>query len=334
MIVSIDIRGPNGFAVQVRPDAGILMGGDVTLNRKAKPAGEAQLELADPRGAFANGWPLPRKGALTCDISLGARTSAQRIFAGQIVGFRHHGPPGRLSLRVRDKSRGLRKHERTRTLADTTPLALAGRLAAEQGLTLDATRADLGSYTLAEIIQHGETDFALLARVMDQMGHDVTVAGDRLVVSAVGESVGEPVILRYGRDVTSYGFDINETTPLDTATLAARQGELMGRDEEDGVEDEEARGQITELYLTGHTIDHGRVPSWTRQDDEARARSKARGKRRRKASVSVKRVLPEISHESVVLLDGFGARFDRAWTVERVTHGLTTPHTSLELTAS
>lgn len=291
-----------------------------------KRASSAQITLADPRFELANSLPLPtRDTRVPLEVFAGAGRSPTRLFAGFVSRLVPSFPSGRVHITATDKLKGARRKKAARARAQLSVLQLAKKLAKDFELTLDTSQADrkaLGA--VGRVLQHGETDFALLERLCDLAGHVVWVDADALRIVDEAREVldAESVLeLRLGSsDIRGeVRFDITERTTRDATQITDYKGELF-----EAVEDDEgnlATYTATELERTGVSVIDEDSPGYT---DQAIAwQRKALGRSKRIFETTIETSLtPNIKPREVVALRGFGKRFDGLWRVDRVRHVL------------
>ncbi len=168
-------------------------------------------------------------------VSLGYHAELTEVFAGVITGLTaSFGADRNPTLRVsaRSKSALLDDAPRSRVLEQSTDLDLANLIAADYGLSVDGE----GAVTHEQLVVDRDTDWAVLRRRADALGHVLYVRGDNLVMRPPAGK-GDEIVLRHGVNVTELnltmdlakignpvvvaGWDPETLEPLESEQLAA-----------------------------------------------------------------------------------------------------------------
>jgi phage protein D/phage baseplate assembly protein gpV len=170
-------------------------------NRLNQPA-QCEIAFAADRACPSTAFPFG--GAL----SLGLAGADDVLFTGEITGVEYEtDADGTMTLRVRgyDPLHRLRKRQELRVFESVTAADLAGRLAGEVGLRVDA---ESDGPLLERVMQHRHSDLELLREVCGRAGLHLCVDGDVLrLVTLAGR--GRPVPLRVGRDLWRVRVEVN-----------------------------------------------------------------------------------------------------------------------------
>lgn len=312
-----------------------LLGGRVTL-REGKEASSLDFEVPDPRLELANALPLPYTSSskrIPVEAWFGFSPRLKKVFAGYYTGYRVNGLPGRISFTAVDKSKGMRRVQRSRSLTSATPAQLIRTLAKDAGLTVDLTAApELETIEFSGVLQMGETDAEVLTRVLETAGYKLRTRGDTILVQPLGAAKTSTVEVRMGQNVANgFSFDVDELTRATTPNVYDIDGaETFTSADVDGL-DPEAIERAVSLDRTGLTIANEVSPSYSKQAIERALKSQAKAKEVFRASMPLTEALPDadVSHHAV--LYGFGARFNGVWNISEVEHDFRSGRTSLDL---
>jgi phage protein D/phage baseplate assembly protein gpV len=162
----------------------------------------AQCELSLNAAANAD---LPRPGA---DLRVGVTGHDTLLFAGQVTAVEHSFAPDRdhvLVVRAYDPLHQLRKSQRTRALVETTAEELAGELAAEIGLDVEAAAS---GPVWENVVQHRETDLELLVTLAERCGLHPVVRDGTLHLLTL-EGTGDAVELTLGEGLLEARVELN-----------------------------------------------------------------------------------------------------------------------------
>lgn len=310
---------------------GILLDGQVQLG-KGKAASTASIDLADPRLALANSLPTPQRSErVPVDVWWGERPAPALVFSGYLSSIECSGLPGKLTIKAADKARGMRRSARARNLTDTSAGQLCQRLAADHEFELDVSCApNLDQYSFSELLQHGESDWEVMHRVLEATGHRSWIRGNTIFVAEVGYAGDADLYeVTFGENVKNgFSFQVDELTRHTTPNLFDETGQLYISDPE---LDQDATERYVRLERTGLVLPSADTPSWTSQAIERAALAQARARQLFRGRLDLTVAAPELDVTSQLLLRGFGPRFSGAWNVEGVTHHLKGGTTSCEI---
>lgn len=303
----------------------------LTTGKKSKTT---ELTLADPRLELANTLPAPYRGNRTSmDVFLGEGLNPTRLFSGYVSRLQPTGLPGRLViLGVGASSRAKRK-ERSRNLANTSPEQFAKRMAKELEVKLDLSEANLKDLgRKGSFMQHAETDWDVLHRMCEAVGHSVEMTTDALVIRDEGtEPDGRnSVILRLGENVRDgWSFDLDERTRKTTARITEYN---KGRIYESFDDDSLPQQRDVTLNRQGMAFLNEDVPSFTESSLNYAKRAQKRGREVFTARMDCTELLIQARPKTIAGVQGFGQRLSGAYWIKQVTHNLGQDQfTSLEL---
>jgi len=155
--------------------------------------------------------PPPATGSIAIGSTLALRApDGTQIFSGEITAIRRRilGTRERsLELRAYDRLHRLRKRQNLRQLADTGVADFATLVAGDLGLTVD-TAGDAPS-ARPVIIQHGQSDFDMLAQMADAAGLCFWLDGDALQLVSLGGDGDDEVALSVGSQILEATSDVS-----------------------------------------------------------------------------------------------------------------------------
>jgi phage baseplate assembly protein gpV len=154
----------------------------------------AQCDLGFAAGTGGGAWPADWD--LGAALRVRVRGEDADLFLGEVTCVELVRSAGPLAARVRayDPLHRLRKRQRPRVFTDITPAGLAGELTGDLDLTVAA--AEQGP-RLDRVVQHRQSDFALLVEVCAAAGLHPVVRGRTLHLLTLA-GTGDPVPLRFG----------------------------------------------------------------------------------------------------------------------------------------
>ena len=182
------------------PDAQIAALAFVRVRQRL--AAPAQCELTF-HGPVDTDFPAPGSALR---VAVAGRDAP--VFAGQVTAVEHVFGADReygLIVRAYDLLHRLRKRQRARALVQTTVEELAGDLAGELGLSVDA--ADAGP-VWENLVQHRETDLELLVVLAARCGLYPVVHDDVLRLVTL-EGAGEAMALAVGEELLEARVELN-----------------------------------------------------------------------------------------------------------------------------
>lgn len=320
---------------------GVLLSATCTRTRK-KGGGSLSVSLADPRGELANLLPLPASNQPVQVIALwGPARRQRRVFAGRLVTFSWDYAGKRLELQAVDRTRGAKLVERARVCSTVDLQDLAQQVAEQLGARLDAPPAliqALGAY--GSVVQHGESDWELLARLCSSVGCDVWLeepteeaaiptAQPTLYVRQAGElaSVSAPFILRAGDNLAGFQVQVEAKTRRTTSNIVNLKGVpvLAGADQE-------AQARAVQLANTGVVLGASEdAPSFGEADIQRALLAGARQRKVFEATATVAPGAPGLTPARAVFVEGLGARYNGAWVVETLKDDLLQDRSVLSL---
>lgn len=322
---------------------GILLAASCTRTRDKK-GGSLSLTLADPRGVLANSLPLPASNAPVQVVAVwGPLGRQRRIFTGTLTTFRWNMGSKRVELVAVDKCRAAKVVERARVRSASDLQDLAREVADSIGATLDAPSAlirRLGAY--GTVVQHGESDWELLARLCGAVGVDVWLeeSGELLGSSPLEtpptlylRPAGElgkdtkAVVLRAGDNLVSWEVEVEKKTRRTTSNIVNLKGVpvLEGGDAE-------AQARAVHLANTGVVLGASEdAPSFTEADIQGALLAGARQRKVFTAKATISPAEPGLGPARAVFAEGVGARYNGAWVIQSITDELLMDRQQLDL---
>ncbi len=312
--------------IRIETGDGFLKSGSVTLS-DAKEANHATFTLSNTNLSLTERLRAPSKrDKVPVEIWMGETRALDKVFSGYAVGHSDSGPPPILTITAMDKTRGMRREERAKNWSSTTPEALVKELARRADLEVDLSRANLPGKSFASVIQHGETDWELLTRLLEKHGH-VLYERDGIIV--VEQGIDSSVIaadLVYGQNVVRYQFDVDDKTPQNTPNVFTLSSEQVGQSDED-----DASARAVHHERIGLAVTNEDFPSFTDQAIERAAQAQLKAKKRWFASLTASQTLTQVRARSQVTVRNLGARYSGVWNVEQVVLDMVRPVTELRL---
>lgn len=299
----------------------------LTTGKKSKTA---ELTVSDPQLILANTMPAPYRNDRTpMQVFVGEGLRPKQLFSGYVSRLNPSGLPGRLVILGVGASSRFKRKERSRNIANTSVAQFARRMAEEQGVTLDLSQANVkdldkkGSY-----IQHAETDWDVLYRMCEAIGHNVEMTTDKLVIRDEGlvPDGDKGVILRLGINVKNdFSFELDERTRKTTSRITEyNSGRIY-----DGVGAVEREVMLNRQGMAFLNED---VPSYTESSLNYAKRSQKRGRKVFTARITATELLLDARPNAIAGVQGFGERLDGAYWIEQATHHFGQDlHTSMEL---
>lgn len=171
----------------------------VRVSAKLNQPTQCELSFATGSGSAAQ-VDVVRLGT---DLTVKVDGENDPLFEGELTAFEvEYAGDGTATLRARayDRLHRLRKHQELRVFEDVNAADLAGQLAGDAGLSVDA---DEDGPRIERLLQHRHTDYDLLLEVAGRAGLHLTVEGDTLRLITL-DGYGLPVPLELGKTV--YGL--------------------------------------------------------------------------------------------------------------------------------
>jgi len=284
------MRATSIAAVEVSVDGAVIpaeLAARVVSARVATRLGlpaQCELSYASLRGSNTELDTFP----LGAKLSLRVAGQPDVLFDGEITATTlAHGPDGATVNRIRayDRLHRLRKRQQLRVFTDVNAAELAERLAGEP------VAADDPGPTVPRIVQHGQTDFALLCEIAARAGLYPVLQNDALrlvTLRGTGEAVDlelgstlleatvEANLDRAAQGLTALGWDRRTAQPFREEASSPRGGRSIG-----------VEPQLGDLGLDGDLVlvdQAGATP------DEVAAHAQAELDRRAAAAVTLRGV--------------------------------------------
>ncbi|MFB6374478.1 MAG: baseplate J/gp47 family protein [Bradymonadaceae bacterium] len=275
------------------------------------------------RSAGVRGQKVP----VDCWLGPSNSPTPQKVFSGALSQLT--ASHNRLEVMAVDHSVEARRTERAERYEATTPAALVQRIARRHELAVDLSQAELGDVRLSSFLQHGETDWELLHRVLASAGHRAKVRGETIYVTKVGQTraFGQTPVIR-PEDLTSYSFEVDELTKHTTPLIEDREGNKASNYNPDTG----AKARPVQLERVGTGPAFETKPSELSQQELQKLQSEARQTRTFRASLEATELYTRLDTDDLVMLQGFGDRFDGPWWIDSLTHAFA-GSTSFELTS-
>lgn len=189
--------------------------GEVRVQQRLSLPTLCELAFFDPPGSLEVAATLVPGTALRVAVE----GHAVPLFVGEVTVVEYrYGATREQELRVRgyDSLHRLRKRQPVRAHVEVTPRTLVEELIADLGVRLEG---DLDGSPWQHLIQHYQSDFELLAEVVEQAGLCFTLRDNILhVVTLAG--VGEALPLRVGETLLEARVEVTGETPCRTVAVA------------------------------------------------------------------------------------------------------------------
>jgi len=318
-IVEIDDGSGESFRFENADDVFV----DVTVGlAEGKKASNASVILADPLFLLFDALPLPTKKSrttMTVWIAPEGVAIPTKVFAGYVQGIEPTNSLGgnQVTIEATDKAKGARRKKRARIRRFTSLDQLSIQVAHDAGLDgVDSTRANIADIEFSRAVQHGETDWALLVRLMAAAGHKVKVRGDTLYIEEVGavRPDGQITTLTYGLNVQAgFSFDVQERTSRTTPNVFDFDGEEVFASDDDEAEDRPVR-----IERAGLALANADFPSFTKGVLLKAKKAQARAKKVFTGRVTAAGLFVDVDTDDQVVLERFGARLSGVWNIEGI----------------
>lgn len=301
----------------------------VALN-EGKKASTCNVTLADPRLELFAILPLPTKRSrITIDVWMSGdlgKAVPPKVFSGFVQGIDVSTAAGKVTLAAADKLKGGRRRKKARIRRFSSALQFVQKIAEENDLELDVTRANLSTVEFSRIVQHGETDWQTLNRVLDSAGHKPKVRGNTLYIEELGATRAQTTITRgtWGDNLVDLDVRINERT----AARALNVLDFKGNDVETD-EDNEAVDRPTTINRAGLALASSDFPSFTEAQVLQAKKAQARAKRVFEGSATFGELLVDLDTDDTVVLERVGERLSGVWNIDSVSLRYTARQTVL-----
>lgn len=331
-VIRIDAPDGRSWVFESSPGNKVLKSGSVSIAKNEKSR-TLDFTIADPQGELANSIPAPKKNRVEVNAWFGSR-DVRQVFSGTLSDHSFTWFPGELSLTATDKSKRLRKDRKNAVWSSQKADALVKSIADRYGMTVDLSRANLTDVELAQEVQNGETDWALLVRVLHQLGHDVRVI-DQEVPSGTRGTPLPPTI-----QVVELGAPATDTLPViqlgDTSggAISIKQftadttPNILTEPVLEDVDSNAAQPTLDRFGLTVQSVD---VPEYNAQELHRVALAQAKAKKIKEGSLQLLEARPELDTTKQVVLAGFGDAYSGVWNIEQMSHDLTNPSSPTKL---
>lgn len=277
------------------------------------------------RNAGEKGVKVP----VDCWLGPTGTSTPPKAFTGYLSQMTPSGPPGRLELMAVDRSADMRRQQRARSFNGTNVDELVRRLARSNGFDVDLSQADFGDVQLTRHVQHGATDWQFLNRVLSSVGHRVKVRGETVFVTKVGQVRDDPQTpVMQPADVSSYSFAVDELTTHTTPNVTAVSGAEASA-HRDGTP---AKARPTQLGRVGVPDSYESAPASISQQKARELQAEARQHRLFTATLEATDLYPQLDTDDMVVLQGWGRRYDGPWWIDSLTHSFS-GETSFQLTS-
>lgn len=155
------------------------------------------------------------------DLRVSLEPESEALFAGQVTAVETAFLPSQakeIRVRAHDRLWKLQRRRQVQSFIRMTPIDLARELAQSVGLAMGSI-AHKGPLH-QRIVQHGRSDFDLLAEELASVGMYVTVHEHRLEVVTL-EGRGPEATLRLGESLLEARFDVDSTSVCRAVTVSA-----------------------------------------------------------------------------------------------------------------
>jgi phage protein D len=312
-------------------DGGIIISGRISLS-EGDASSSARVSLGDPRLELASSLPLPySNNRVPFEVWFGYGPTVPKVFSGWLSSIRPGGLPGRTEVYATDKAKSMRKVPRARSLGETSMSALVNTLAREHSLNVDLSGApQLDDLRFASVLQHGESDWDTIQRLVQSAGCTAYERGGTLFVRKTGSTRDNhnTVVAEFGVNVRNgFSFSIDELTRDTTPNVFDIEGDRTF----EAAFDPEATERMVQLERTGLTLRNQDSPSFTSQASQRAQRAQSRAKELFKGSITFEEAHPEIDVDDMAELRGFGPRFSGFWNIKEVEHNIKQGTTTLDI---
>lgn len=308
-----------------------IMSADVTL-MKGRVASSCDVVIDDNRGEIANLIGLPHtRNAPEVKVWFGWHPTLSQIFDGRLTSLRVQYLPGEVQITATDKGTKHRKQGRARTLATMSAAQFVRQIADESGLSVTVTKeAELETFRFSEILQHGESNADVLQRVLEGIGWESHIRGETLHVRPKTDDSGSTNIVEIalGRDVLGRpSFEVDAFTRRRTPNVYDATGEPVFND---STADPDVTERLVVLDQTGLLLTNEDFPSYTSQAIERAQAAQANAQEVFRGSLTLD-ARPDLDVSQMLLLRGFGARWNGLWRISMVKHDLVRSTTTVEI---
>lgn len=306
------------------------VGQGVTLELASPVPGIARAYHTAPATGGSDAGKRGEKVPVECWLGPSSTETPEKLLTGYLSQLTFSGPAGTVKLMAVDASAEFRREQRARALTATNVDDLVGQVAALKGFDVDLSQAELEDIQITRHVQHGETDWQMLNRILEGVGHRLKVRGETVYVTKVGKvrESARTEVLR-PPDVSSYSFEVDELTKKTTPNLTAVSG-AKASEQREGTPSKSRKVQFSRL---GVPESYDGSPSEIDQEAERAKQAEARKHRLFRASLETFDLYEHLDTDDQVVLESWGRRFNGTWWIESLTHDFDGT-TSFQLTSS
>jgi uncharacterized protein involved in type VI secretion and phage assembly len=284
------------------------------------------LRIADPQLKLIDGSPIDVGDPIEVKLSAPGASSTTSVFKGEVVSI--EGDIGLLGAHVSivafDRSHRMRRDLKTNAFPNTTVSDVASTIASSAGLQLGQCEADGG--TRKDILQHGESDWALLQRLCDEADCDIAIVGKTLDLLKRKASGSADVTLTIGETLRAFRPRFSGVAQIETVHV--RSWNPDGKEPIDGQATPQAPvGEQSKLQSTAASaLGNGTMTIVDHPvESSTLANAAAQSAANRLASTVVEATgiavgTPGLLPGDVVKLAGVGKRFSGEHRIAAVTH--------------
>lgn len=278
-----------------------------------------ELVFLDPGGDLADASLQPGPS-----LRVAVPGESEPLFIGDVTAVEYaYGSSQGLEVRIRgyDALHRLRKRQPLRAHVQVTLEDLAGELAADVGLSVDASES---GPVLQNLIQYRQSDFELLAEVAGRCGLHFTARNDTLHVFSL-EGIGQPLPLVLGESLLEACLEINGEPA--TRSVAAFGWDPLRVERHDGRSDRTRLGRDVAADADpdrlGGTGERTLADVAVRDDQQAEALAQGELDSRTAAEVVLTGVAdgdPRLQPGTPVVVEGVGAPISGRFALTEVDH--------------
>jgi uncharacterized protein involved in type VI secretion and phage assembly len=158
---------------------------------------------------------------LVSDLNQIASAAPTSVFKGEVVAI--EGDLGHLGnlvvVTAFDKSHRMRRNLKTKAFTDVTVSDIAGAVASSAGLTVGTCDAEGG--TRKDVLQHGESDWALLQRLCDEADCDIEIDDGTLNLIKRTAGSGPVATLTWAHNLRAFRPRLSGVAQVETVHVRA-----------------------------------------------------------------------------------------------------------------
>jgi uncharacterized protein involved in type VI secretion and phage assembly len=177
------------------------------------------LRIADPELKIIDGATINVGNKIEAKLGAPGSTTTTSVFKGEVVSVEADiGPLGaQVAIVAFDKSHRLRRNTHVQTFTQVTLADIATQIASKNGLQTGTIEAD--GATRNDVLQHSESDWALLERLCNEADCDIDIDGDSLNLRKRQASNGSVVALSIGETLRSFRPRLSGVAQIDTVRV-------------------------------------------------------------------------------------------------------------------